>query len=140
MTLRQYLTLMILSSILCWFAWGIVIVNIDPFQSGWFGFIFFYITLFFSCLGTTSIFTFLGYRFFSSDSLPMFRYVKKSFRDACLISVLIIGLLFLQGSKLLNWWNLGALLLVIIFVASFLFSAKRQRPKTLISNQPPFEV
>ena len=140
MTLRQYLTIMIVSSVLCWVAWAIVIINIDPFQSGLFGFFFFYITTFFSLLGSLSIIAFLIYRFFSRDALAMFHYVKKSFHYACLISLLAIILLFLQGNRLLNWWNFGAFALLVVLVASFLFSTKNSHAKIIISKEPPFNL
>jgi len=140
MTLRQYLSIMVISSILCWTAWVIVIMNIDPFQSDWFGFAFFYMTLFFSLLGAISILSFLVYCFLFRNELSMFRYVKKSFRDSFIISIVLLILLFLEGNQLLNKWNLGILVLFLIFIFSFWFSTKRRESKPIISNQPPFSI
>jgi len=125
MTLRQYLTIMIISSVLCWAAWWVVVINIDPFQDTGLGILFFFISFFFSLLGTVSVFAFLFRRLFSRLERPMFYYVKKSFRDAFLISALSVILLFLQGKGYLRWWNIGILGLLILFYFIFNFFTKQ---------------
>ncbi len=125
MNLKQYITIMILGSILCWTAWGIVLVNIDPFQDTGIGFAFFYASLFFALLGTISVFAFFIRQIFSREALPMFRYVKRSFSDSFFISVALIILLFLQGKAYLTWWNTGIFLLALVFILAFSFSTKK---------------
>ncbi len=126
MTLRQYIIIMIFGSILCWTAWGIVIVNIDPFQDTGVGFTFFYTSLFFALLGTISVFAFFIRKLFSREALPMFRYVKRSFSDSFFISVSLVVLLFLQGEAYLNWWNTGIFLLALAFILAFTFTTKKE--------------
>ncbi len=130
MTLKQYLTIMAIATVLCWISWLFVIINIDPFQGNISGFVFFYITLFFSLLGTNSLLIFCVYRFFSNNH-PMFRYVQKSFRESLILSIFIIFILFLQGMNWLTIWNLAILVLLTIFTASFLFSVNRHRTYSL---------
>ena len=127
MTLRQYITIMILASILCWTAWGIVIINIDPFQDTGVGFTFFYTSLFFALLGTISVFAFFIRQLFSRKALPMFRYVKRSFSDSFFISVSLIVLLFLQGKGYLNWWNTGTFALALTFILAFSFTQHQEK-------------
>lgn len=124
MTLRQYLIIMSLATILCWIAWGLVLINIDPFVANAISFSFFYVSLFLALLGTTSLIAFTIYHFFSRAEKPMFRYVQKSFRYGWLISALLIGILFLQTKRLLNLWNLGLLVAVLILLVLFWFSAR----------------
>ena len=126
MTLKQYITIMILGSILCWTAWGIVLVNIDPFQDTGVGFAFFYASLFFALLGTISVFAFFVRQLFSREALPMFRYVKRSFSDSFFISVALIVLLFLQGKAYLTWWNTGIFVLALAFILAFSFTNKKE--------------
>ncbi len=126
MNLRQYLTIMTIATILCWVSWIFVIINIDPFQGGFTGFLFFYITLFSAMLGTNSLLIFAIYKFFSGR-LPMFRYVQKSFRESFIISGFVIFILFLQGMSWLTVWNFGILLLLSILVTSFLFSVQKHQ-------------
>jgi len=122
MTLKQYLTVMILASIFCWVSWWFVISNVDPFQADAVGFAFFYVSLFFSLLGTLSIFVFIFRKIFIKDDLPMFRHVKRSFRDSLFISIFLTILLYLQEKSFLHWWNAGILagsfLLYVIFISS----------------------
>jgi len=125
MTLKQYITIMIIASILCWVAWGFVIINIDPFQDTGIGFIFFYISLFFSLLGTISVFAFFVRKLFSREAQPMFRYVKRSFSDSFFISIALILLLFLQSKGYLNWWNTGIFTLSLAFILAFSFTTKK---------------
>ena len=126
MTLRQYLFTMIFATILCWIAWGFVLVNIDPFQASTYSFAFFYITLFFALIGTISVVTFAITGFLSKNRLPMFRHVQKSFQISLFISTIIIILLFLLGNRLLNIWNFTIFLLVIALTSSFVFSNKKK--------------
>ncbi|MFZ2189703.1 MAG: hypothetical protein WA057_03040 [Candidatus Magasanikiibacteriota bacterium] len=133
MTLKQYFTVMILGSILCWAAWWIVVINIDPFQDTGLGFSFFYISLFLALLGTISIFAFMIRRFFSKEQLPMFRYVQKSFKDSVFFSGLIIVLLYLQGINYLRWWNALLLLGALILYLAFVWSTKNNH-----NHQPHF--
>jgi hypothetical protein len=127
MTLKQYLVVMILATIMCWISWGMVIVNIDPFTTGSLGFIFFYISLFLSLLGTISIGSFFMYNHFSKRHLPMFKYVKKSFHNAVVFSGITTGLLFLQANDLLHFWNFTIFLLVVALIVSFNMSTNQNR-------------
>lgn len=124
MTLKQYLIVMILGTILCWTAWWIVVLNIDPFQDTGVGFGFFYISLFLALLGTISIFAFILRKLLSKMDLPMFRYVERSFKDSLFISVLIVALLYLQGINYLRWWNLGILGGAVLIYLLFVWSTK----------------
>lgn len=127
MTLKQYLITMLIGTILCWTAWIFVIFNVDPLQSNLMGFIFFYLSLFLSLLGTISMLAFLLHRFFSRELLPIYKYVQKSFRHAVIISSILVLLLFLQGIQVLTIWNLGAFILIILLIISFFLSTKFSR-------------
>jgi len=116
---------MTFATVLCWFSWGIVILNINPFEASLGGFLFFYVSLFFSLLGTASLIAVLLYRLFSRQGLPLFRYVQKGFRDGCVLAGGVILLLFLQSKSLLNWWNIGAFIFVLFFLVLFQRSTQR---------------
>lgn len=125
MTLRQYLTIMIVATLLCWVSWIFVLMNVDPFTSGLLGFLFFYVSLFFLLVGTLSLLIFGLYHLFSHSSLPLFRYVQYSFRDAVVLSVFILALLWLQSQRLLQWWNVG-LFIGIVIAVGIIMSVRRQ--------------
>ena len=122
MTLKSYLIIMILATIFCWSAWWVVIINVDPFQIDLTGLLFFYISLFSAILGTFSIVTFLVRWFFSRSEDPVFRFVKRSFRDAFLIATFVILALYLQAQHYLRWWNLGILAVVFILYILLTYS------------------
>ena len=126
MTLRQYILTMLLATVLCWAAVVFVILNVDPFQSGSVGFIFFYTSLFLALLGSISILAFFIYKLIGDRALPMFRHVQASFKHAVLFAIFIVTFLFLQGKNLLNFWNTMVLLSVFVLILSFTVSLKKR--------------
>lgn len=133
MTLRQYISIMVLGTVLCWTAWWVVVIDIDPFQDTGVGFSFFYVSFFLAILGMISILAFVIRRMFSREELPMFKYVQKSFRDSLFISILLVLLLYLQGQGHLRWWNFILLLLIIIFYLGYSWSIKKYRTNSIQS-------
>lgn len=125
MSLRQYITIMLIATILCWVSWIFVIINIDPFEATSLSFFFFYTSLFFALVGTISLVSFSAYSLLSRVHLPMFRYVQKSFRDSLFISAFLTVLLYLQGAGLLNLWNSIFLLATLFSFLIFLFFNKK---------------
>lgn len=117
---------MIVATILCWVSFGMVVVNIDPFQGSAIGFTFFYVSLFFALLGSITLLSFSGYRLFSREGLPMFRYVKKSFRNGLFFSLVFTALAYLQIHAMLNLWNFTLVLVVVALLISFSVSTKQQ--------------
>lgn len=124
MNLRQYLTIMACATVLGWVAWFFVLFNVDPFQDNTLGFFFFYISLFFSLIGTISLIAFLLTQIFPSPMLPMYRLVQKSFRIGLLLSGILIVLLFLQGKEILTKWNSILLLFIGVTTTCFFLSTK----------------
>ncbi len=126
MTLRQYILTMIFATFLCWISWFFVILNIDPFQTSSFGFVFFYISLFLALLGTISLLTFLCYKLFASRELPLFRYVQISFKQSLFTTAFLIVFLYLQGGGYLTLWNALILFAIFILIISFTLSIKHK--------------
>ena len=117
-TTRSYIIPIGFGSLLSFAAFASVLWFIDPFTSGWPGHAFFYITLF---LSLTGILTILGIVFRKRFSPGMFtEQMRISFRQAVLLSLLIIGLIILQIFSLLFWWVGLTLILFIITVEIFL--------------------
>jgi len=115
MTLRQYLVLMGVGTLLCWGILGFILLTVDPLTAGITGMIFFYLSLFLALVGTFSVLVFLVRRMFDKNEEVIFRHVRKTFRQSVTIALFVILVLFLQQKQLLTWWN--GLLLVIIFIA-----------------------
>ena len=124
MNLRQYITIMLFATLLGWVAWAFVIFNVDPFQDSTLGFFFFYISLFFSLVGTCTLITFLAVSLFPHPMVPMYRLVQKSFRVGLLTSGTLTLLLFLQGKEILTKWNSILLLFIGVTITCFFLSTK----------------
>ena len=133
MTLRQYLAIMTFATLLCWTALGFVVLNVDPFTANNLSIVFFYISAFFSLLGTISLLTFGLYGLFSRSPLPMFRHVQRSFRDGLILSAILTFVLYLQGKSLLNFWNFGILIIALVCLAIF-FIFDRKYKKSHINT------
>ncbi len=112
MTLRTYLNLMVVATFFAATAWFLVIYYIDPVEAGGMGLGLFFATLFFTLVG---IFTVIGFslrKYFLNNEL-LFTLIGLSFRQAVWISLIIVGLLIMQGARILNWWD-AALLIVSV--------------------------
>ena len=130
MTLKQYFVIMSLGVVLCWLAWSLILVNVDPFQDVGVGKVFFFICLFFALLGTVSLVSFLIRYYFSNFDSPLFRLVQRSFRDAFIISFILISGLYFQSQGYLRWWNAGVFVVVFILLLLFkLFNKKENIQK-----------
>lgn len=127
MNLRQYLTIMGFATILCYSALGMVLFNIDPFRDETLGLVFFFVTAFFSLLGTFSVISFFLYHWFSEEDIPMYRFVQRSFRNGVVASIIILSVLFLQFKSLLNIWTGGLFALIVLSFILFSLSTRGQR-------------
>lgn len=128
MTLKQYLIIMGMATLMCLLAWGMVVINVDPTRDSRLGLIFFYITLFFSLLGLISLINFGLYRMVTKSDYPLFRLVQKSFRNGIIGSVLILTMLFLQVLHILNIWT-GIMLIILFLSISFFKLSTRAHEK-----------
>lgn len=127
MSLRKYLIIMVIGSLICWGACFLVIWKIDPYSSGFLGLTFFYLILFLTLLGTLSLIGFLGRYIFLRKSV-LFHHVGVSLRQAILFSLLITFSLLLQSHRLFTWWN-GILLILSLTLLEFFFLSREARAK-----------
>lgn len=134
MTLRQYISVMVVATFLCWISWGMVIVNIDPFTAGNLSFVFFYTSLFLALIGTISMISFLYHKYLSRLDQPIFKCVKKSFRAGVIISFGLVFVLYLQGSELMSFWNFTILLIICALITSFTYSIQSSKNNSNIHS------
>ncbi len=120
MTFRQYLVIMLLGTLLCWTAWGVVLFTVDPQFATLPSFVFFYLSLFLSLIGTVSMLACWWLYIVMKQSQPMYRLVARSFRFACFISFAMTVLLILQGVQLLTIWNGTVFVIAMSFLSAFL--------------------
>lgn len=121
MTLRSYLIIMLLTTLLCWAGWGCVLFTVDPESTNWIGFLLFYFSLFLAMTGTAAIAGFL-IRFAGLKRELAFYSVKEAFRQSFLFAFLIIAVLFLLSKNLFTWLNLGLLVVGMTILEFFLIN------------------
>jgi hypothetical protein len=122
MSLKTYFNITVAVAIFSGAAWILVISKIDPYEQGLSGLLFFYFTLFFLLTGLFSIIGFkLRQKILNNELL--FGLVGISFRQGIWISILLVGLLLMQGSRILNWWD-ALLLAVSLFLLEAYFIAE----------------
>jgi len=125
MTLRLYLVLMSVGALICWLAWFFVLSSMDPNEAGFFGFLFFYASLFLALAGTFSVIGFLFKKIILKNDQIVFHHVKSTFRQGMLVAmVIILGLILLQ-INLLTWWNGALLILLFAAVEGIIFTNRK---------------
>ena len=114
---KQQVALIGFSTLLAAFSLGSIITFTDPFTASWITLVFFYLSLFLATLG---IFTLLGLGL--RQILKQKVYVinlSNSFRQALLISLLIMVSFLLLSQQLLFWWVELSLILFLLFAEIF---------------------
>ncbi|MEK7653516.1 MAG: hypothetical protein AAB358_03485 [Patescibacteria group bacterium] len=124
MTLKQLLIITSIATIIFWLIWTYVLVMTDPTSSGFVGLSIFYLSLLFALIGTFFLAAFGWRKIFNKFSLE-YRLVGASFRQSVFISILIVGILFLQSLNFLTWWNLILLVLAVTIFEFLLVSRRR---------------
>lgn len=128
MTLRIYLAIMSLATIVCWTIFVFVMATINPEVTNWIGFFLFYLSLFLALVGSSAIIGFLV-RFVGLKRELAFRSVTEAFRQSFLFALLIVGSLFLLSRDLLSWLNLAFLIIGLSVFEFFLISYKKNTLK-----------
>jgi len=114
MSFRAYIFFMLLATVLAWIGWLVVLLNVNPKESGLSGFVLFYLTLFVSLIGILALVgIFSRVKILKRHDL-LIREVKVSFRHAVLLSVVAVASLIFSAHGWLKWW---VLLLFIAIVA-----------------------
>ena len=122
MTLKFYLWGVRLSALLALAVWGAVVILIDPQDSGIFGQVVFYLSLFIALSGIFILFLTWLRRVAISEETP-FIYIGMSFRQGMLLAILTIILLILQNFRVLTWWD-GLLTTAAVFLVELYFLSR----------------
>jgi len=124
MTLKKYLNLMTILTVVCWVVWVLTLILVNPQQSDLIGFVLFYFSLFLALLGTASVLGFLIRVWLKKK--PIFKQVEIAFRQAIWFGLLISSIFILKGLNLLRWWNALFLILFLIFLELFFLLSNRR--------------
>ncbi len=122
MTLRTYVWGMLIITLFSFVALFGVVTYIDPDKSGLPGKAVFYAVLLFFLSGFFNLFLlWIRKKMLGKESAVV--NIGLSFRQGFLLAVLAVGILILQGMRMLVWWD-GLLLVVAIFLAELYFLSK----------------
>jgi len=124
MTLRQYLIIMGAGTALAWSSVMLIISNADPFKTRSVIFFAFYASLFLALTGTFSLIGFSARVALFKERLVVSRQVAVSFRQAVLLSFLVVLSLFLKSRSLLTAWNVLLLIAALTTLEFFFISAR----------------
>lgn len=129
MTLKAYLILMIIATLICWIAFGFILWTVNPEVTNTIGFLLFYLSLFLAASGTAAIIGFVV-RFVGLKRELVFNSVKQAFRQSFLFAFLIVSALFLLSKDLFSWGNLFLLVLGLSILEYFLISRSKYNANT----------
>ena len=122
MTLRAYVWGMLTITLFSSFALAGVIMFIDPEKSGLAGKAIFYLVLLFFLSGFFNVFLLWLRKKMLGDEAILFNLGLSS-RQGFLLAFLTIGVLMLQGMRVLVWWD-GLLLVAGVFLIELYFLSR----------------
>jgi hypothetical protein len=124
MTLQQFLTLMTITTLVLYVVFASVVVYFDPTSSGAGSYLFFYLSLGLSLVGSFTIGGYFLRRFFTPKQIA-FRDIMTASRQAVLLSILVLMSLWLKQINGLSFMNV-TLLIVFLAAAEFFILSKKQ--------------
>ncbi|MFA4833659.1 MAG: hypothetical protein WC619_02300 [Patescibacteria group bacterium] len=133
MTLRSYLIIMAITTLVCWAAFIFILATVNPQITNWLGFSLFYLSLFLALSGSAALVGFLV-RFVGLRHELAFYSVKTAFRQSFLFAFLIIAVLFLLAYNLFTWLNLFLLVIGLSLLEFFLINYGSRRIKYPVNN------
>jgi len=124
MNFKQYILTMSFSAIISWIAWVVVILNINPYETSLVGLLLFYVTLTMALASSLAIVIFVLKKLTTKKELIVARIVQGSFRQALLLTFLVIGILILQNLGYLKIWIIIVFILFITSLEFFFISSR----------------
>jgi hypothetical protein len=121
MTLKSYLIIMSIMTVICWAAFSFIIFTVNPEVTNLIGFLLFYISLFMALTGTAALAGFV-IRFIALKQKLAFRLVKEAFRQSFLFACLAVVSLLLLSQNIFTWLNLFFLVVSLSILEFLLIS------------------
>jgi len=123
MTLRSYLWVIKIVTFFSFIALFLVVYFIDPEKNGWAGKTIFYLVLFFVLSGLLNLILIKLRKIWGGEEAVVLN-IGLSSRQSALLSIILVGLLVLQGLHILVWWT-GLLLTAGVFLAELYFLSRK---------------
>lgn len=128
MSLRFFIISILLCTVLCWLAWVLILLRINPYDAGVIGFLLFYTSLFLALVGTFSL-AGLGMRRICKRHELQFRQVPVSFRQGVWFALFLVIMLFLQSQDMLTAVNVFLFIMAHTVIELFFLSRNGKAPK-----------
>ena len=123
MTLRAYLWVVKIVTLFSFIALILVVYFIDPEKTGWAGKTIFYLVLFFALSGLLNLILTKLRKIWGGEETVILNIVLSS-RQSAILAAILVGLLFLQGLRILVWWT-GLLLAACVFLLELYFLSRK---------------
>ena len=130
MTLKNYLIVMSVLTIMCWAIFALMLNVINPATTNYLGFGLFYFSLFLSLSGTAALVGFV-FRFVALRKSLVFQSVRNAFRQSFLFALFISISFLLLSLELFTWLNISLLLIIFVILELFVTSYRRQKYKKI---------
>lgn len=118
MKLKNSLFSLFAITLLSFGGWLTILFNVDPYQTDQINFILLYVCLLLFFIGLVTFIGF-GIRLLIAKGELVYSLFIPALRQACLISLAIIGLLLLQSLRVLSPIDGGALVVAILLIELF---------------------
>jgi hypothetical protein len=126
MGLKAYLSFIGLGTFLAWFAWIVVLFNVNPEESGIAGLIMFYLTLTVSVVGTlTVIMTVMRVYMLKREVLG--REIRIAFRHSIMFGAIAVFSLVLSSAGKFHAWHVIVLAAIALLIEYFFLQFHRGR-------------
>jgi len=123
MGLRLYLFGLYSAMIVSLGLWFLLLFNVNPFQAPFWIIATFYLTLFFFWMAAFAIIGFY-LKVWATNREVIFSHLSPTLRQSAILSLMVVGLLFLQQVRVLNWW-VAILYVIAVAMIELFFRNKK---------------
>ena len=124
MTLKNYLIVMSVVTVMCWSVFVLMLNMINPLTTNYLGFGLFYFSLFLALSGPAALIGFV-FRFVALRKSLVFQSVRNAFRQSFLFALFLGISVFLLPLDLFTWFHVIWLLIIFIVLELFISSYKK---------------
>jgi len=126
MGLKGYLSSIGLGTFLAWFAWMVVLFNVNPADTGVAGLVMFYVTLSIALIGTLTIIMSTLRVYILKRKVPV-REIRKALRHSVLFSIVAVVSLALSAAGKFHSWHVILLVAAACVIEYFFMQFHRER-------------
>lgn len=123
MALRLYKFGLIASICLSGFLWFLLLMSVNPYQAPFWIILLFYVTLYIVCTSIIAL-LFFNLKVKAGNREVIYSHIGPTLRQSAFLSVVIIGCLFLEQLKVLNWWVASMLIVALLLIELYYRSRK----------------